>query len=272
MQTIDLTKPSDNYKVITFPDGEVHIELAPLNRKEDVAVRCRITNAEELLILMQVADILKRQCMDICVLEIYYLMGMRCDRLFDVNRPFTLKIVADMINSIGARQVYIYEPHSDRAIRMINNAAAVEYTQYIESMLHGFNDALLLVAPDEGAALRYGMPFAVTCSKVRDVSTGKLINFKATENVSVRGRDLLMVDDLCDGGGTFMGLAPKVRELEPKSLSLLVTHAIQKAGIEKVASVYDKVYITNTYKEWDSEALPNNVTVYNIDDLENIEI
>lgn len=271
MQTIDLTQKGDSYKVITFPDGEVHSELAPLNRKEDVAVRCRVTNAEELFILLQVADILKRQCMDICVLEIYYLMGMRCDRLFDVNRPFTLKIVADMINSIGACQVYIYEPHSDRVIRMINNAAAVKYTRFIESMLHGFNDALLLVAPDEGAALRYGMPFAVTCSKVRDVSTGKLINFKATENVPVRGRDLLMIDDLCDGGGTFMGLAPKVRELEPKSLSLLVTHAIQKAGIEKVASVYDKVYITNTYKEWNNEGLPDNVTVYNIDDLETLK-
>lgn len=71
-----------------------------------------------------------------------------------------------------------------------------------------------------------------------------------------------MVDDLCDGGGTFIGIAELLRkELNPKSLTLAVTHAIQKGGIEKVAKVYDKVVITNSYKDWQNEDLPDNVKV-----------
>ena len=102
---------------------------------------------------------------------------------------------------------------------------------------------------------------------MRNEATGELQGFRATPKEDVTGRDLLVIDDLCDGGGTFVGLAPKLRELNPKSLSLLVTHAIQKQGIEKVAAVYDKVSITDSYKDWTKESLPANVTVFKIDEL-----
>lgn len=269
MQLIDLTKPGDNYKVITFPDGEVHLELSELNRKESVNVRCRITNATDLFIFMQLADILKRQCIEVETLEILYLMGMRCDRLFDINRPFTLGIVANVINSMEAERVIIFEPHSERATRMINNSFEGLVSIDIERELNERYDFKLLnVAPDRGAFHRYGQhtAFAVICSKVRDEATGKLLAFKAEEVISVKDRDLLMIDDLCDGGGTFVGLAPEVRRFEPKSLSLLVTHAIQLDGIKRVAEVYDHVYITNTYKEWGEYKLPSNVTVIDVND------
>lgn len=267
MQVIDLTKPGDNYKVITFPDGEVHLELAEINRKEPIAVRCRITNTNELFILMQLSDIVKRQCLEVAILEIYYLMGMRCDRLFDINRPFTLSIVADVVNTLNAQKVFVYEPHSERALRIINNAQSVELTTFIENTLLNANDKMLLVAPDKGAMMRYELPFAVVCSKIREESTGKLLDFKAEAVIPVEGRDLLIVDDLCDGGGTFVGLAPKLRELQPKSLSLLVTHAVQRKGIENVAEAYDMVYITNTYRNWNEESLPENVSVFPLDSL-----
>ena len=267
MQIIDFIN-GKGYRVINFPDGEAYLQLDPLNRKEDVIVKCRITNATELFLLMQLSDILKRQCMEVSILEIYYLMGMRCDRLFDINRPFTLSIVADVINSLKATTVYIYEPHSARCLKMINHSFAPYLTSYITSMLVVQNKDMLLVAPDKGSINRYGgRHFAVVCDKARNESTGELQGFRATPKEDVAGRDLLVMDDLCDGGGTFIGLAPKLRELNPKSLSLLVTHAIQKQGIDKVAAVYDKMYITDTYKDWTKESLPANVTVFKIDEL-----
>lgn len=262
MQTIDLTKPGDNYKIITFPDGEVHLELKDINRKEGVDVRCRITNAQDLFILMQLSDILKRQCVEIITLEILYLMGQRCDRLFDINRPFTLGIVADVINSMNAVWVDIREPHSYRILHMINNVDIHHCTEAMAKILLRENDGLLLAAPDKGAKKRYlSLDFAVICSKVRDEATGNLLDFKVEATTDVKNRELLLVDDLCDGGGTFVGLAPKLRELEPKTLNLAVTHAVQLNGIKRVAEVYDNVYITNSYKDWDKEDLPSNVTV-----------
>lgn len=262
MRVIDLTKPGDNYKVITFPDGEVHLELAELNRKKPVIVRCRITNATDLFILMQLADILKRQCVDVAGIDIFYLMGMRCDRLFDINRPFSLGIVAEVVNSLNARVVQIYEPHSAKSMRLIKNSKAIYVTPPLAQQKKNDTSGLLFVAPDYGAFDRYSdVDFDVLCEKHRCEATGELLSFKVAASIDVAGRDLLVMDDLCDGGGTFVGLAPKLRELQPKSLSLAVAHAVQRAGIEKVAQVYDKVYITNSYRDWEADNLPDNVEV-----------
>ena len=64
MQRLNLIKKelSDiDYNIVTFPDGEVHIKLEDINRKEPIEVHCRVTNAEDLFILAQVGDIINRQ-------------------------------------------------------------------------------------------------------------------------------------------------------------------------------------------------------------------
>ena len=86
-----------DYSIFKFPDGEVQISLGEFSHKEDyINVKCRITNAEELFIICQVCDILSRH--EVCyALDIYYLMSMRMDRVMNFNRPFTLKIVMDIL-------------------------------------------------------------------------------------------------------------------------------------------------------------------------------
>ena len=61
MQVIDFINKR-GYEVISFPDGEKHLKINQLDRKEDVEVICRITNSDELFLLMQLSDILNRQC------------------------------------------------------------------------------------------------------------------------------------------------------------------------------------------------------------------
>lgn len=261
MQTIDLIHKK-GCKVIEFPDGELHLVLDELNRKEEVCINCRICNGNDLFLLMQLSDILNRQCVVVSEMYIYYIMGMRCDRLFDINRPFTLRIVTEVINSFHADNVFVYEGHSDRLRREIKCFIHKSKTY---GMAYGFHKSgFVLVAPDAGATKRYPFDMGVVCSKKRDEATGELLGFEANPVQDVAGKDLLVIDDLCDGGGTFVGLAPKLRELNPKSLSLCVTHAVQKKGIEKVAAVYDNVYITDTYKDWAAEDLPANVEVYKV--------
>lgn len=273
MQIIDLTRQT-GCKIATFPDGEKHVTVDALDRKEPVSIVCRITCADDLFCLMQLGDILKRQEMEINTLFIGYLMSMRCDRLFDLNRPFSLKIVADAINAIGARNVQIVEPHSYRTMSLINKSVGALAT--MEHFMNGILKSnelkfdVVAVLPDEGAQARYHIPHtipSICCEKRRDPETGKLLSFEVcTKETDIcKDKDLVLMDDLCDGGGTFLGLAPKLRELAPKSISLLVTHAIQLDGIKKVAQAYDHVFITNSYKEWGAEPeLPDNVTVFKV--------
>lgn len=98
-----------------------------------------------------------------------------------------------------------------------------------------------------------------------DVATGQLMSFRVTNPENFSGGEITVIDDLCDGGGTFVGLAPKLRELNPTKLRLVVTHAVQLDGIERVAEVYDEVIISNTYINWDKAPLPGNVKVHLLD-------
>lgn len=262
MNIIDFTK-GIGYKIIRFPDGEVHLQLDEINRKETSKVVMRIRNAEDLFLLMQLSDILHRQEVVIEELHIPYLMSMRCDRVFSFDRPFTLKIVGDVVKNVNARYVRIYEPHSSRALD-------VSYGGAVEIIVDYFLDGGSLghiCFPDRGAQDRYGAyapSNALLCEKVRNVDTGVLEGFKVVNPEVFNGGEITLVDDLCDGGGTFIGLTTHLRSLNPTKLRLIVTHAVQQKGIENVAKHFDEVIITNSYADWDKIELPDNVKVIDV--------
>ena len=112
LNLVHLENSDIKYSISRFPDGEVQISLEDFSHKEQIKVQCRITNAEDLFILMQVLDILDRHEVSY-VVSIYYLMGMRMDRVIDFNRPFTLKIVLNSLKNCNADNIEILEPHSD---------------------------------------------------------------------------------------------------------------------------------------------------------------
>lgn len=66
MQVLNLIRPEKSdikFKIIQFPDGEPHIVLNGIDRKDDLTVVCRVCNPTDLFILMQVGDILNRHSM-----------------------------------------------------------------------------------------------------------------------------------------------------------------------------------------------------------------
>lgn len=260
---IDFTK-GIGYTIHRFPDGEVHLQLDEINRKESVNVVMRIRNAEDLFLLMQLSDILHRQEVVVEELHIPYLMSMRCDRVFSFDRPYSLKIVGSVVQGVGARTTYIYEPHSYRSIEFTN---CIDENPS-ENFILDHAQSSTICYPDKGAQDRYDPLWvkidALLCEKVRNVDTGVLEGFKVVNPEVFNGGEITLVDDLCDGGGTFIGLAPKLRELNPTKLRLVVTHAVQLNGIKRVAEVFDEVVITNTYEDWDRYELPDNVKVVNV--------
>lgn len=131
---------------------------------------------------------------------------------------------------------------------------------------HIIKDAIICY-PDRGAFER---KYKVTndyilCNKQRDTADGELSRFNLDcRGIDLTGKRVVVLDDLCDGGGTFCGIAPLLKEKNPSEIDLCVTHAIQKEGLRRVAKEYDHVYITNSYKDWEKEELPGNITVNEI--------
>lgn len=272
MQVLNLAHPDNGtikYSITRFPDGEVQITLGDFSRKDTVTVKCRITNAEELFILMQVADILNRHSV-IWDLEIYYLMTMRMDRVMDFNRPFSLKIVGDIIKNLGARSREVFEPHSEATYSLLRSYESLgiysdEYKSFHPDCLQ-VQDRYTIIYPDAGAARRYKYSSLteVMAEKVRDVETGKITSIKITnpELLTTSKDPLIVIDDLCDNGGTFLGLMAEIRKYTDKPVDIFVTHMVNPNGITNLSSVYNHVYFTNSYKDWTN--LPDNVTLIKV--------
>lgn len=282
MQILNLAnqeKSNIKYSISHFPDGEVQITLGEFSRKDEIEVKCRITSAEELFILMQVADILRRHGMRFSI-SIYYLMGMRMDRVMDFNRPFTLKMVVDILDSLCATSIAIFCPHSKVTTQLFRKTKVVplksaEWGREESKLWHTYQ----VVLPDAGAAERYfdgDVPsYIIVGEKVRDVETGKILSVKIKNPEAINeGWPLIMIDDLCDGGGTFVGLANAIREVKPDiEINIAVNHMVNPKGIENLSKNFDRVYFTNSYKDWNGlkaeygkavPALPENVTQINI--------
>ena len=268
MQQLNLVHLEDSdikYSISRFPDGEVQISLEEFSHKEQIQVKCRITNAEDLFILMQVLDILDRHEVSY-VLSIYYLMGMRMDRVMDFNRPFTLKIVLNSLKNCNADNIEILEPHSDIYYDYRFGGKFTEL--YIEgspsnTVWHGYQ----MVLPDAGAKERYDFQYvgtALTCSKVRDLTTGKILEIKIDNPEAISDKPLLILDDLCDGGDTFCSIAKAFNSLgiSKERLNIAVTHMVNPKGIKNLSENFNHVWFTNSYKDWDN--LPKNVTMLKV--------
>ena len=270
LKRLNLIRPEDNdikYKIINFPDGESHLIFTEeLNRKDSILIICRICNPNDLFILMQIGDILNRQGITFYI-NITYLMSMRMDRVITFEESYSLKIVADMINNIKPKSVNIIEPHSNKCIDLINNSdISCVSSKYLHNDDHG------LIFPDEGAKQRYSYNIysyrkdIITCNKVRDVNTGKIIKFELDNHDAINTKDCFyVIDDLCDGGGTFAAVAKEVRKLNKDvKLCIYITHMVNPKGIKTLSNNYNEVYFTNSYRDWQKEKLPDNVKVIQV--------
>ena len=266
--TLNLVKKelSDiDYKIFTFPDGEIQIELLSDIKDSIVDIECRITCANDLFILLQVCDILKR--MEILFsIEIYYFMGMRMDRVMSINRPYTLKLLHTIIENLNPVYFHILHPHSRKYY--INESSEAYLITFLRTYL---KQNTCVVFPDQGAVNRYTSFFNnyfpntrfIAAEKVRELSTGKILYYDIVQDTNDTFNELLVLDDLCDGGNTFRLLANSLRNKYPdKKLRIFVTHMVNPKGIETLSEYYDEVYFTNSYKDWDN--LPDNVTMIDL--------
>lgn len=270
LNLINPSKSNIQFSISRFPDGEVQISLGEFDRKNNVTIICRISSAEDLFIVAQACDILKRNGV-MYGLEITYLMSMRMDRVMDFNRPFSLKIVSDIIKGFGAEWIDILEAHSARThFELCSNPTDNPVYSIIHEIQTEYVKGLsrVLVYPDAGAKSRYDLnskfPIVTFCKK-RDLETGKIISIEPEDNKDclLEADEVYIFDDLCDAGGTFVGIANYIRGINKNcKLNILVTHMVNPKGISNLSNNFDHVWFTNSYKDWKEElgTLPINVT------------
>jgi ribose-phosphate pyrophosphokinase len=265
MKILDLTQPNKSeipFERFVFPDGQDHIKiLSEEMLNELVLIKTRITNASDLFVLLQATEVLRNSLgVRRIGLLITYLMSARMDRRMSKKEPISLKIVADIINSQRYEDVSIFDPHSSVTETLIDGADVLTNAKFIQNVLKDLNDDnLKILSPDDGAAkkitqlnldLGIGTQNIIYARKSRSVVDGK-ISKVVVDTDDLDGEPVLIIDDICDGGATFIGLAKALREKNAGKLYLAVSHGIFSKGLD-VLSDYEKIYTTNSYKDWQS--------------------
>ncbi|MEH5013711.1 ribose-phosphate diphosphokinase [Phytobacter diazotrophicus] len=263
-----------------FPDGAVWLKVIGELPRFAQVMRVRVAamrDMNDFMLLAQLVDAV-RHVTDIAVshLELAWLPWARQDRHMVNGDSFALKVFANQLNTLNFNKVFLLDPHSDAAAAAINNSVVIAQETCLmksENLRQAISTGkLMLVAPDAGAlkkihnvAKASGARDYAILTKERDVATGNLTGFSLVSG-NVAGKDVLIVDDLCDAGGTFIGSAQVLRDAGARSVSLYVTHGVFSKGVENLLNNgIDAIYTTTSFAS--SELREPRVELIDIDTI-----
>ena len=254
-------KPLDGeelkFESFTFSGGEPHIKINPnFETAKGVTITHRLNSFNDVGLLCLAVDALKRMQVEIVDLYIPYFPAARQDRVMIKGEPLSVKVYADLINSLGFKRVFVFDAHSEVTPAVLNNCEVIANHKFIASVMEEICNQGILISPDGGALKKIykvseflGGVEVVECSKSRNVKTGKLSGFKVYAD-DLRGKDCLIVDDICDGGGTFIGLAEELRNKNAGKLYLAISHGIFSKGFSELSSSFERIFTTNSVKDF----------------------
>lgn len=233
--------------VTKFPDNTSQVWKVTSFSKTYNIICWYFESENEIILLAQLKALLDSKGLKVNSLYIDYLPYARQDKDISNDSTFALIPFANILNSLNFKSIEILDPHSKRALELIKNSSASYFHFTIQNVLK-IEQPDVICFPDAGACSKYSGKLVytqylhITGSKVREQSTGHITNY--TVDGDVVGKNVVIVDDICDGGATFVILTKKLIELGANRISLLVTHGLftkgkdilYKAGISAIYS------------------------------------
>ncbi len=253
---------SINFELFTFSGGEPHLKILDnLNEILEVTITQRIKSFNDIGFLLIAVNALKNMGITEVNLFLPYFPGARQDRIMIKGEALTVKIYAEIINNLQLKTVTIFDPHSDVTPALLNNCIVLENYTFIKKVTKKIKEDIMLISPDGGAlkkiykVAKYLQKYdVVECSKSRNIKTGEISNFKVYAD-DLKNKPCLIVDDICDGGRTFIGLAKELKKKNAGKLYLAVSHGIFSKGLEELNKHFETIFTTNSFKNLESEKL-----------------
>lgn len=280
-QGSNVSEELHKYEVLEFPGGEVHVKVDPMmtrniNSEVDsyeiiiVGLPKKSSDIMELVLLKNALDNLFLQIehvkLPIFTLALDYLPYARQDRVANKGEENGVKVIADILNLMNFHKVLIQDPHSHVPLAVIKNVKACYPRDDVLKLMKWelkADDSIGLIIPDNGATHRvldnFGSMFKtiVQFTKERNPETGKLTNTKSYELQENYEdvEDFYIIDDICDGGRTFIEIAKVFRaKYKGKAkLHLIVTNGIFSKGKEVLYEYFDSVQAVFDWTKEDNE-------------------
>jgi len=263
-------KPTSNdeisYELFKFNGGELHIKLdndIDYSSIEEVVITNRFKSSDDIIKVLITKDALKRKGINIFTLVMPYIPYARQDRQCNIGESFTLKVFTRIINSANFNKVIVLDAHSDVAPALLDNCINIKNTKYVLDAVKTItDDEIILISPDSGANKKSNYVYdnlkvfngLVKCDKRRNMETGKLSGFEVFTN-NLNKQTCLIVDDICDGGRTFIGISEELKKKNAGKIYLFVTHGIFSNGFDELKKHFDGIFTTNSFSDIKNDLL-----------------
>ena len=264
----EINLPSDEgkkYQIFHYPAGEAHVRILPAELDHiagatEIRVTAKIYDGD-VIPLALLTDALRGVNAGHAreeVLILPYLPYSRADRRFALGDCLGLKVFGAAIDQLGYDLVLTLDAHSSASRSYIANLYCVSPVPLITDVMRRVgNPNGVVILPDEGAK-RYRLNAAMLqCKKKRDSRSGMLSGFEVPPVEEFHGAKwALIVDDICDGGGTFLGISDAMKS-HGIDLSLYVTHGIFSKGVTELKKRFKNIYASDSLRN----AVESGVTI-----------
>ena len=234
-----------------FPDGTSQVWKLPDSFIKDIRtpiIEWTYSNDAEFFSIAQL-KLLFDSVGRVPELFINYLPYGRQDKDVSNTSTFGLHAFAELLNTLRFRRVVILDPHSFK-YQMIYNSETYYPTDKVED-LHRDLKIDMVVYGDTGAQHKYTNLYkfpSVSARKRRNESDGNIVStvFDKVDAEKLKGKRVLIIDDICDGGATFTGIAKLLQEAGSSYIALFVTYGLFTKGTQILhASGIDDIYFSH---------------------------
>ncbi len=237
-----------------FPDGELAVEI-----QEDVGGKTvfllqtiAINPNQYLMEMLVMIDALKRASAKKIIAITPYLGYCRQDRKNKPGEPITAKLVANILSIAGVDHLITFDLHADQVEGFfeipVDHLHCQELLSREAMKLLGENTVIL--APDVGS-----LKIAEKMSKYLGIEIAFMKKerknpFEVSVSLigDVKGKNVLIADDMCSTGGTLVAAANLCRTLQAERIIGMVTHGLfVGSALEKItSSSLEAMFTTNT--------------------------
>ncbi|PID60687.1 MAG: ribose-phosphate pyrophosphokinase [Ignavibacteriae bacterium] len=249
-----------------FSDGEIWVKYKENIRGRDVyLIQSTHNPAENLMELLIMIDAAKRASVERVTVVIPYFGYARQDRKDQPRVSITAKLVANLISVAGADRVIAMDLHAAQLQGFFDIPSDHLYASSVfMDIWKNKTEPFIVVSPDLGGiklarsyAQRLNAQLTVIDKRRPKQNQAEVMNIIG----DVEGKDVLLVDDLIDTGGTFLSVVKALKKQGAKNIFGAITHPVLSGqAIEKIEkSEISKIYVT------DSIPLPENIKTTKIE-------
>jgi ribose-phosphate pyrophosphokinase len=247
--------PLCSVKLETFPDEETFVQIKENIRGRDVFIvqpTCPPAN-QNLMELLIMVDAARRASADRITAVMPFFGYARQDRKDRPRVPITAKLVANLMVAAGVNRVLTMDLHAQQIQGFFDIPVDHLYASpvLIKAIRERGIDDVVVVSPDVGGikmshayAKTLGAPFAIVAKNRVSAEEVEALNLIG----DVKGRNVVLVDDLTETAGTLTSAAKLLAEHGAKNIYASVSHAVlgDKGRERLAASPIIGVFVTNS--------------------------